>query len=140
MGRSANPSFARVQHSSGWRRREILSAFSVEAVDEEAMTTFMRTSTCRRKVLGEYFDQKSGVVDCISTDSVFCDQCKVSNGPGVRTKQEEHEEEHGREQEARPQPNGRQIIAQQLRALQESHETMIKVMDQLQGQCIYCGL
>lgn len=62
---------ARVQHSSGWRRREILSAYSVEAVDEEAMTTFMQTSTCQRKVLGEYFDQKSGVVDCISTDSVF---------------------------------------------------------------------
>jgi ATP-dependent DNA helicase RecQ len=132
---------ARVQNSSGWRRREILSEYSVEQVDEEAMTAFMQASTCRRKVLSGYFDRESGVVDCISTDSVFCDHCKTSNSQGGRPKQEEPLEEGQREElEAQAQPNGRQIIAQQLRGLQESQESIIKAMGQLQGQCIYCTI
>jgi superfamily II DNA helicase RecQ len=130
----------RVKNSSGWRRREILSAYSVEKVDEDAMTAFIQTSTCRRKVLGQYFDHESEVIDCISTDSVFCDRCKVSNGPGAGTKDEEHSEEHRGEPEPEAGPSGRQFIARQLGALQESYEMMITVMDQMQGQCIYCTL
>jgi superfamily II DNA helicase RecQ len=140
---------ARVQNSSGWRRREVLSAYSVEKVDEDAMTAFMQASTCRRKVLGHYFDRESGVVDCIGTDSIFCDQCKTSNSHGARMEQEEQEEqeehrEHvgdrGEEQRAGHEPSGREFIARQLEASQESYEAMIKVMDRLQGQCVYCTL
>jgi superfamily II DNA helicase RecQ len=130
---------ARTQSSSGWRRREILSEYSVEKVDEDAMTAFMQASTCRRKVLSQHFDRESGIVDCISTDSVFCDHCKTSNSQGARTKQEPLEEPQG-ELEAQPQPNGPQIIARQLRGLQESHEIIVKAMGQLQGQCIYCTI
>ena len=37
-------------------------------------------------------------------------------------------------------PSGRYFISQQLKAKQELHKAMIKVMDWLQGQCIYCTL
>ena len=37
-------------------------------------------------------------------------------------------------------PGGRHFIEQSLRAKQESHDAMIKVMDLLQGQCLYCTL
>lgn len=49
----------RVQNSHDWRglrRREVLSAYSVEEVDEEAMTAFIKASTCWRKVLSQYMD------------------------------------------------------------------------------------
>ena len=62
---------------------ETLSAYSVEEMDEEAMTAFILAPTCQRKVLSQYMDLESNKVDCISTDSVFCDRCKVSNGPSL---------------------------------------------------------
>lgn len=87
----------RVQNCHDWRglrQREILSAYSVEEVDEEAMTAFIRASTCRRKVLSQYMDLESSeegsVVDCIGIDSVFCDRCKVTNGPGGNMRQTMH--------------------------------------------------
>ena len=49
----------RVQSSHDWRglrRREILSAYLVEEVDEEAMTAFIKASTYQRKVLSQYMD------------------------------------------------------------------------------------
>ena len=44
----------KVQNSHDWRglrRKEILSAYLVKEVDKEAMTAFIKASTCRRKVL-----------------------------------------------------------------------------------------
>jgi len=127
----------RVQQTSGWQRKEVLGAYSVEAVDEEAMTAFIQARTCRRKVLSQYMDVESGPSDCHSTDSVFCDWCKVP------IRQQEEQGQAGQAQlehaePAQPEPSGRQFISQQLRALQESYESMIKVMDKLQGECIYC--
>ena len=88
-------------------------------------------------------DGDSSGVDCKSTDSVFCDHCKVYNrsriGVGAKVKggyQGEQEREHESEQE----PSGQQMIGRRLRALQEAHDCMIKVMNRLQGQCIYCTL
>jgi hypothetical protein len=155
-----------MQNSSGWRRKEILSAYSVEQIDEEAMTEFIQARTCRRKVLSQYFDRESKPTDCHRTDSVFCDWCKTTNSRGVRTKQVEQGAEQEAEQEAENAPentpenapenipentpqqaqtsvqkqNGPTTIAAKLKAVQESYEDMIKVMDQLQGQCIYCTL
>src|SRR5271165_65731 len=60
---------------------EISSAYSVEEVDEEAITAFILAPTCRRKVLSQYMDPESDKVDCSSTDSVFCDRCKGSSRP-----------------------------------------------------------
>jgi superfamily II DNA helicase RecQ len=180
----------KVQNCHDWRgqrKKEILSAYSVEEVDEEAMTAFILAKTCRRKVLSQYMDkssQEGGAMDCIGTDSIYCDQCKVTNRPRGDIKQitdigQQVEEQVGAqvEQQVRqqprqrpgpnarrkarrkarqqaelqaelqaepqtepPQPNGRYFIGQQLKAQQESYEAMIKVMDWLQGQCIYCTL
>jgi len=92
-------------------------------------------------VLSAYFDVESRAVDCISTDSVFCDQCKTSNGPRIRTMQGEQEEEHQEEEQEEQVPNGQDFIGQKLRAVEESYEDMIKVIDQLQGgECIYCTI
>jgi hypothetical protein len=132
-----------VQNSNEWRgqrRRGVLSVYSVEEVDEEAMTAFILAKTCRRKVLSQYMDegsQEGGVVDCIGTDSVYCDRCKMTNGPKGHMRQMTHIGPQGRQQG----PSGRYFIDQQLRVEQESYEVMIKVMDDLQGRpCIYCAL
>lgn len=144
---------ARVQNNSGWKRREVMSEYSVEKVDEDAMTAFMQARTCRRKVLSHYFDREpaGSMVDCRVTDSIFCDQCKASNIRGVGGGQQVHAKQPellgGPQSKAEvveavvalpPQPSGQQIIAQQLRALQETYEIVIKAMGQLQGGCIYC--
>jgi superfamily II DNA helicase RecQ len=117
-----------VAWTRGWRRKEALSAYSVERIDEDAMTAFIQTRSCRREVLSGYFDKETGSVDCSSTDSVFCDRCRESN----KLKTQARQEEQGL--------SGRQAIAQKLKAVGESTEVMIKVMDHLQGQCIYCTL
>src|ERR1035438_8279236 len=70
---------ARVQSSQGRKRKGIMSEYSVEQVDEEAMTEFMQARICRRRVLSQHLDGESDGVDCRSTDSVFCDWCKTSN-------------------------------------------------------------
>ena len=64
-----------------------MSEYSVEQMDEDAMTEYIQARTCHRIVLGGYFDRNdgednddngsgSGSIDCHSTDSVFCDWCK----------------------------------------------------------------
>ena len=61
----------RVQNSSGRRRGGIMNEYSVEQIDEDAMTEFIQARTCRRQVLSRYFDGKVDGTDCKSTDSVF---------------------------------------------------------------------
>ena len=153
-------------------------------------------------------DLESNKVDCISTDSVFCDRCKGSSRPrphiglavqvgleagpqagpeaGLEVEpaaEPQAERKLGRNarqnakrrakrraeqlagqpvwqpvgqlvgqlvrqlvgqlvgQPAKPQePSGRYFIHQQLRATQESYEDIIKVIDWLLGQCLYCTL
>ena len=143
---------ARVQHSSKHKQKEVTSGYSVESADEEAMVAFMQSQTCRRRVLGHYMDGESSGSDCKSTDSVFCDHCKAYNRGrvrpegvevkgGYRGEQDgEQDREQDGEQDGEQEPSGQQIIAQRLQALQEAHETMIKVMSRLQGQCVYCTL
>jgi hypothetical protein len=66
-----------------------MSDYLVEQVDEDAMTDFILAATCRRVVLSRSFDKDHSagkVVDCIGTDSVFCDCCKVSNGQARHTR------------------------------------------------------
>jgi ATP-dependent DNA helicase RecQ len=66
-------------------RNKHITEYSVEAVDEDAMTTYNQTQECRRKVLHHYFDRTvEGVVrtDCMSTDSVLCDMSGHCRHPG----------------------------------------------------------
>ena len=75
----------RVANSHAHKRSGIMSEYLVEQVDEDAMTEYIQARTCRRVVLGRYFDRadndddngsSSSSMDCHSTDSVFCDWCK----------------------------------------------------------------
>jgi hypothetical protein len=52
-----------------------MSTDSVKYINEKAMTEFIQARTCQRKVLSQYFnrEREGVVVDCTSTDSVFCD-------------------------------------------------------------------
>jgi superfamily II DNA or RNA helicase len=135
----------RVENSSGWKRREIMSEYSVEQVDEDAMTEFIQSSGCRRVVLGQYMDGIGAESNCHQTDSVFCDRCKIkrSQGFGVEVDVVAGVQEAGLEASP-PDPgiaegfNGTQMIQKRLQAIEESHEQMIGVMDELQGHCIYC--
>jgi hypothetical protein len=54
----------RVHQTSGYRRKETLSAYSVEAVDEEAMTAFIQARTCRRRALGAPFPINESRCSC----------------------------------------------------------------------------
>jgi len=140
---------ARVVNSHGQKRSGIMSEYSVEQIDEDAMTEFIQARTCRRQVLSRYFDQGIDRTDCHSTDSIFCDQCKTSNRPREAGINARFHRTVGREEEAQGEEGiqadteegkGVEVIAQRLRALQESYESMIAVMDRLQGECIYCAL
>jgi hypothetical protein len=107
------------------------------------MTEFIPSRTCRQKVLSRHFDGESEGVDCHSTDRMFCNKCKGISRKISRKRESEVEveEEAGPEDEIGDrQGSGGQIIAQRLRERQEVYNSMIKVISQLQGQCIYCGI
>jgi superfamily II DNA helicase RecQ len=139
----------RVGNSYRQKRSSIISKYSVEQIDEDAMTEFIQARTCRRQVLSRYFDQGVGRTDCHSTDSMFCNQCKTSNRPreaGINTgfhrtvgRKEGAQEEEGIQADT-DEGKGVEVIARRLSILQESYESMIAVMDRLQGGYIYCQL
>jgi hypothetical protein len=140
----------RVANSHRQKRSSIISEYSVEQVDEDAMTEFIQARTCRRQVLSRYFDQGIDRTDCYSTDSMFCNQCKTSNRlkeAGINTRfyraigrKEGAQEEEGMQADTE-EGKGVEVIARRLRALQELYKSMIAVMDRLQGSgCIYCQL
>lgn len=145
----------RVKNTSGRRRREILSEYSVEQIDEDAMTEFIQSTTCRRVVLSHYFDIIDGGADCRSIDGVFCDRCtvqaRVERQNQILIRREGVEGVEGKEREKgvkgidgvqiKDEPeSGSQVIADRLHELVEMNERVFKVMDQLKRQCLYCEL
>ena len=144
----------RVESSGGWKRREIMSEYSVEQVDEDAMTEFIQSRGCRRVVLGRYMDGAGAAEgSCSQTDSVFCDRCRMKSGrrlgvevevvvpvEGEEEEEEEEEEVRTPAQGAAEGLSGAQMIQKRLQSIEESHEQMMAVMDELQGNCIYCQL
>ncbi|KAK6591540.1 hypothetical protein H4I96_12312 [Botrytis cinerea] len=130
----------RVEHSRGRRRREIMSEYSVEQIDEDAMTEFIQAPGCRRQVLGRYMDGTTSGNNCSQTDSVLCDQCwNGSRARGRISTAARHEREVGTIEE-RTAITGADIIQRRLGQVEASQEQMMAVMDRLQGDCIYCGL
>jgi len=131
----------RVEHSSGQRRSEIMSEYSVEQVDEDAMTEFIQSKSCRRQVLGRYMDGSAGD-SCHESDSMFCDRCRASSRaptatavgsqPEVEVPVKEHTSQEG--------PSGLAMIETRLRKVEASHEQMIRVIEYLQGGCVFCRL
>jgi superfamily II DNA helicase RecQ len=131
----------RVENSSGRRRSEIMSEYSVEQVDEDAMTEFIQSRGCRRQVLGRYMDGESDGSSCSQTDSVFCDRCKMkTRGMGKVEVQGEKMKAPGEGEVGEEVMSGAVVIKQRLEQEQARQEQMIEVMDRLQGSCICCGL
>ena len=77
------------------------------------------------------------MVDCYNTDSALCDNCKGRGGQqGAQTVA-------GREVEDPVVPNevsGLEQIARKLGEMAMADDVLIKVMQYLKGQCIYCEL
>lgn len=124
----------RVESSHGRQRQEIMSEYSVEQIDEDAMTEFIQSRGCRRQVLSRYMDGETSGSSCSQIDGVFCDRCKVTRPPAaspvtIVTSPKEEEEE-----------SGSQVIARRLQDMQAVQDQMMAVMGRLQGNCIYCGL
>lgn len=124
----------RVESSHGRQRHEIMSEYSVEQIDEDAMTEFIQSRGCRRQVLSRYMDGETSGSSCSQIDGVFCDRCKVTRPPAaspvtIVTSAKEEEEE-----------SGSQVIARRLQDMQAVQDQMMAVMGRLQGNCIYCGL
>jgi superfamily II DNA helicase RecQ len=132
----------RVENSSGRRRSEIMSEYSVEQIDEDAMTEFIQGNGCRRQVLGRHMDGDRDGGSCSQTDSVFCDRCRMSSrarGHVQEGLREEQEQATTEENEAEA-ITGADVIQRRLVQAQASQEQLIEVMDRLQGHCIFCGL
>jgi hypothetical protein len=133
----------RVESSSGRKRSGIMSEYSVEQIDEDAITEFIQTKTCRRQVLARHMDGEEEGADCTSTDSVFCDRCRRRGGAGMEERVEvigEHEGGVSEKVIGEREDSGGDMIQQRLKATEELQQQMMEVMDQLQGVCIYCGL
>ena len=117
-----------------------MSEYSVEQIDEDAMTEFIQSKGCRRRVLGRHMDGDQDGGSCSQTDSVFCDRCKMVSGARGQIKEESREEQGIEAEEERETIKGAEIIMHRLGQVQASQEQMIEVMDRLQSDCIYCGL
>jgi superfamily II DNA helicase RecQ len=139
-----------VQNTSPYKRSGVMSVYSTEQIDEEAMTEFIQTKGCRRMILGRYFDgEEHGSIDCRQMDWVFCDFCNVrSHQERVLKLLEEQgeEQEQGKDEDqdqgagSDKEISGRELIIKASYEAEESEEQMFKVMEELKEQCIYCML
>jgi superfamily II DNA helicase RecQ len=120
-----------VQHSSKHKQKKVISNYLVESIDEEAIVGFIQSQTCQQRVLSHYLDRESSRADCKSTDSVFCNYCKVHSSSRIRPERESIQGGYqGKGKQKREQePSRQEIIRQRLRALQEAYNSIIKAID-----------
>jgi hypothetical protein len=57
-------------------RAELVNTYSVEAEDEAALSEYLESRYCRRRVLARHLDSYLEATSCIATDSILCDQCQ----------------------------------------------------------------
>ena len=53
----------------------MVSAYTVEQVDEDALIEYLQAQYCRRKVITGYIDELRSEVDYSSIDRILCDYC-----------------------------------------------------------------
>ena len=126
----------RVKTTSGRRRSEILSEYSVEQIDEKAMTEFIQSSQCRRVILAQYMDIATGSDDCRSINGVFCDWCKAN----ARVKDIPRAKNQEEKTESLQAVMGSQGIASKLKSIVSEDELLFQTMNQFQVHCLYCIL
>jgi superfamily II DNA helicase RecQ len=145
----------RVDSTHSYKRQGIMSAYSTEQIDEDAMTEFVQSRECRRVVLGQYLDGDEGIGrDCRTMDWAYCDICRARShqerdfqlielaGPDQagREARVDVEVEAVQQVEGPEEPDGRHMIATASYESEEADEQMFRVMRELQQQCIYCML
>ena len=59
-------------------RSDFLSQYSVEVHDEDALTEYLESESCRRGVLAQHLDGHVEGKSCVETDSILCDRCHAS--------------------------------------------------------------
>jgi len=137
--------------SRGRRAVALVSDYSVEHQDEEALSEFLSTRGCRRAVLAGHLDGVFEGADCISTDSILCDQCRrrtlfSGEGGGPEAAEGRGGGSGGgrrRESDADGQSGvitGQQAITQAFEEDMLRDSELIQFMDELKRDCIYCVL
>lgn len=153
----------RLESSFSLRANALQSDFTVEKVDEDALTEYIQTKGCRRAVLAKHFDQGLPL-SCReeAEEVVYCDYCENR----VALERSELAESHGEtattttdapwanfmtSKEA-PKPtnatmaarygevNGPQTIARALYREEKDDGDMFKLMLRLKQNCIFCTL
>ncbi|KFY03551.1 hypothetical protein V490_00144 [Pseudogymnoascus sp. VKM F-3557] len=113
-------------------RSAVLSRDAVDAIEEEALTMYLKTTGCRREVISAYMDGLSDVDagSCESIDGVWCDycmkafQCDPPQLLGLAVAKEE--------------PSGSQIIAERFQIIGGELDAVMRVLGKLGRRCVYC--
>jgi superfamily II DNA helicase RecQ len=121
---------------SGRRRAGLVSDYSVEQVDEDALDKFLLSPTCRRVVLAHYLDGSIDKTDCQSTDSVPCDRCQE----GVAVEQSQGGSGRGSNSPNQQQASGADTIHYAHAITIEQDEQLRLFHQRLQQGCIFCML
>ena len=108
--------------------------YSVEAQDEVALTEYLESTSCRRSILAQHFDEISLDTDCRATDSILCDQCLVTDRGPVS------EDVTLRRGSGSPVVSGADMIHSTLRRQVIQDEQLQQFHQQLHPYCIYCVL
>ena len=112
----------------------LASVYSVEAQDEVALTEYLESTSCRRSILAQHFDEISLDTDCRATDSILCDQCLVTDRGPVS------EDVTLRRGSGSPVVSGADMIHSTLRRQVIQDEQLQQFHQQLHPYCIYCVL
>lgn len=147
----------RVENTSGRRRSGIMSEYSTEQVDEDAMTEFIQSKGCRRQVLGRRMDGLGdGGIDCREGDWVPCDNCMIRSRGERRSGLEGTEmiSRAGREESrgsrlgsevdsgsgSGSEVEGSRLIEAESYNTAIAEEEMFQVMELFKRWCVYCQL
>jgi hypothetical protein len=129
-------------------RQELVNTYSVEAQDEAALTEYLESSSCRRAVLAKHLDGDVCGADCLTTDSIFCDQCQESVEQRGRAESEtkegsgraESETDSGSSSGSGRQESSVEAIHQALQVNIQQDEQLERFHQLLHAHCIYCQL
>ena len=110
----------------------MVSAYTVEQVDEDALTEYLQAQYCQRKVITGYIDELRSEVDCSSIDGILCDYCTEAFQAQAADSGRE-EVEGGTEEES-----GAVVIQRKLRREGISDKVMMEAVQLLSRGCVYC--
>jgi superfamily II DNA helicase RecQ len=129
-----------VAQTHGKQRRELLSEYSVEQVDEDSLTEYIQSTRCRRSILGRYLDGILTETDCLTTDSVLCDWCEKKSQEGEVLERISRKISISSIESCQVEGSGQEQVQQHLQEIEQDKERVVEAMVRLQGGCIFCEL